>query len=285
MPAVEVPELDARCTLEPEQPQVDTVQYAVPSAWQVDGSCDVLDPDLDELPEAQEVEAALFVSASDVSFEDVAGGGPASEDVVTWLGARAGLQLVRQTSVSTGAAMRPEGQPATSYALDLDPGTDEDGGVVTWSTGPVEGEAYDLAKATLDAIAGTVVVQPAAADEAQEGFSVVRVEGGGTPFAVTYDGECFALHAGAPDGDSTSELCDLDPQAGGLVAGVLGGDVLVGHAPATAIGVEAVGGDPPHGLTASIEGSSVFAVPVDQVPEEVRAVGRGGAELVTAPVG
>lgn len=284
-PAVETPALDDQCTVEPGTGDVATIRYAVPSAWKVEGRCDVLDPEKSELPEQTETEAAIFVSTSEVSYAEVHEDSPGSTDVTTWLGARAGYQTARTTSVSTGEALSPEGEPSTAWSFDLDAGTDEQGGVFRLMTGGVDGEAYDLAQATLDAIAQTVVLQPAAGDMPTgpgSNLAVVRTEGGGAPYTVTYDGDCFALRPGGPSDDPTEELCELDPTAGPLVVGMLGQDVIVGYAPAAAIAVE--GPDTgPHALTAGIEGGSVFALRTEQPPADLTAVGPGGEQLLTVP--
>lgn len=282
-PAVETPELDDQCTVEPGAGDVATIRYAVPSGWKVEGRCDVLDPEKSELPEQTETEAAIFVSTSEVSYAEVHEQRPASTDVTTWLGGRAGYQTARTTSVSTGEALSPEGQPNTTWSFDLDAGTDEQGGVFTLTTGGIDGDAYDLAQATVDAIAQTVVLQPAAGDMATgSDIAVVRTEGGGAPYTVTFDGDCFALRPGGPSDAPTEELCELDPTAGPLVAGMLGEDVIVGHAPAAAIAVEGTNAGP-HGLTTSIEGGSVFALRTDQAPSELTAIGPGGEELLSVP--
>jgi hypothetical protein len=285
-PTVDTPDLDAQCTVEPDAGDVATIRYAVPSAWKVEDRCDVLDPDKEELPEQTEVVAAIFVNTSQAPYTEVNEESPASTDLTTWLGARAGYQAARTTSVSTGEALSPEGQPNTTWSFDLDAGTDDQGGVFTLMTGGVDGDAYDLAQATVDAIAQTVVLQPAAGDMptgAGSDIAVVRTEGGGAPYTVTYDGDCFALRPGGPTDEPTDELCELDPTAGPLVAGVLGGDVVVGYAPATSIAVEGTDVPPPYGLVANIEGGTVFAFRAAQLPSELTAVGPGGEELLTVP--
>ncbi len=285
IPTVETPTLDTQCVIEPDQlEQVARIRYAVPSSWKVEGRCDILDPDLEELPDQTEVEAAVFVSTSGVSYREAAAPGGAREVQRVWLGARAGYQASRSTAVSTGEAASPEGQPSTSYLVDLDAGADEHGGVLTLSTGVAEGEGYDLAKAALDAIATTVVVEPPAEDAAADGFAVLRSEGGGTPFSVTYDGACFRLRPGAPADDASDELCDLDPREGAIVTGMLGDDTVVGYAPPLAIAVEGAADTTVNALTASIEGGTVFALRAVDVPRQLVAIGPGGEELVTAEV-
>lgn len=285
VPAVDTPELDERCAIDPDHARIEEVRYAVPSSWMVEGRCDVLDPELDELPAETEAEAAIFVSTADVSFREAAAPGGARDVERVWLGARAGYQVSRSTGVSTGEAQAPAGRPSTVYLVDLDAGTDEDGGVLTLTTGVPDGEAYDLARATLDTIADTVVVRPAAEDGPDEGFTVRRTEGGGAPDSVTYDDGCFRLHPGAPDEAATDELCDLDPRDGTIVSGVLGDGTVVGHAPPLAIGVEGATDATVNALTASIEGGSVFALRAVDVPGRLTAIGPGGEDLATAPVG
>lgn len=286
----ETPELDAECVLEPEQfEQVTAIRYAVPSDWKVEDRCDILDPDLEELPEDTEVDAAIFVSVADVDFGLTRESQEASRDRTSWLGARANLQAVRDTYVGTGAAQSEDGQPGTSWVYDLDAGTDEEGGVLTLATGDVEGEdEYRLAQATLDTIAQTVVIEPQTeigdGSPGATGFAVLRTEGGGTPYAVTYDGDCFAFRPGGPTDDASDELCDLEPTSADMVAGQVG-DTVVGYAPPTTIAVQSDDLSQPYGLATSIEGGTVFALPADQVPSTLTAIGPGGEELVTVDVG
>lgn len=286
----ETPELDAECVLEPEQfEEVTAIRYAVPSDWRVEGRCDILDPDLEELPDQTEVDAAMFVSVANVEFGVTRESQEASRDRTSWLGARANFQAVRDTYVGTGAAQSEDGQPGTSWVYDLDAGTDEQGGVLTMSTGDVEGEdEYRLAQATLDTIAQTVVIEPPAesADSSPGAteFAILRTEGGGTPFAVTYDGNCFAFRPGGPTNEASDELCDLEPTDGDIVAGQVG-DTVVGYAPPTTIAVQSDDVSQPYGLATSIEGGTVFALPTDEVPSTLTAIGPGGEELITADVG
>lgn len=282
-PTMQTPDLDERCTVEVDLLGIDEVSYAVPSDWKVDGGCAILDPELDELPQQTEVEAAIFVSVNDASFRQVTAPGGPDETQEVWLGARAGYQASRATAVSTGEALRPEGWPTTSYLVNLGPGTD-DGGVLTMSTGVGEDDGYARARAALDVIADTLTITPAADDETSDGFTVLRVQGGGTAYAVTFDGDCFHYRPGNPSDDPTAELCDVDPQDGVIVAGELEDSTLVGYAPPAAIGVEGDTNDTVHALTASVEGGSVFALTTAEMPSELTAVGPGGEELVTAGI-
>lgn len=282
---IDVPDLDARCSLEPSTPQVERITYSVPSSWQVDGSCQVLDPELDELPQDTESDAAVLVTTAAAGYGEASSPGTAITDVTTWLGARAGYQALRRDATSTGEAAIPEGQPILTWMVDLDVGVDEDGGILTLTTTSED----DRVRALVDAIAETVVIQPPADRQAEntapESLAVVRTEGGGTPFSVTYDGDCFALRPDGAEGERTDQECDLDPTEAPIVARVLGDDVLVGYAPATSIGVQSDELDPPYGLAANIEGGTVFAFPVSELPTELTAIGKGGEELVTEPVG
>lgn len=282
---IDVPDLDATCFLEPSTPQVERVTYAVPSSWQVDGSCQVLDPELEELPQGTESDAAVLVTTAAAGYGEVSSPGNELRDVTTWLGARAGFQALRRTGISTGEAAFAEGQPVLTWMFDLDIGEDEDGGVFTLNA--TSGD--DVVRAVTDAIAETVVIQPPAErveeDEVSESLAVVRTEGGNAPFSVTFDGDCFALRPGGAEGEPLDESCALDPTDAPIVARVLGGDVLVGYAPATAVAVQSDDLDPPYGLAANVEGGTVFAFRIDELPADLTAIGRGGEELVTVPVG
>ncbi len=290
--SIETPELDTRCVIEPAQlDEIAAVRYAVPADWKVDDRCDVLDPDLEELPDSTEVDAAIFVNVSAGDFDQNDEQSPAQRDVTTWLGARAGFPAVRATWVGTGEAMSEEGRPGTTWTYDLAPGADDrgDGGILTLSTSAVDGEdEYTLAQATLDAIAQTVVIEPPAESPAsrpgETDVTVLHTELGGSPFAVTYDGDCFSYRPGGPSHEASDEVCDLDPTAGAVVAAQVG-DAVVGHAPPATIAVRSDGSAPPHGLAAAIEGGTVFALPAAELPASLTAIGPGGEELVTADVG
>lgn len=270
VPDDDVPALDARCTVQTDAPDSVTVEYAVPSSWQVEGRCDLLDPDREELPDATDVEVAVVVSVTGAAYADVAGPDPGRRDTSTALGAVAGLQRSRTTGTSTGVGLSPEGRPLLSHAVDLDPGTDDDGGTLTISTG-VGGDDFPLAAAAVDRIAATVVVRPGADVSVPV---VLRTEGGGAPLAVTADQGCLRLHDGAPTDPVVAEVCDLGQPP---VATVVEGAVVVGVAPPGTTLVRPAGpGDGPGAVTSSAEGGELFAMPVADVPDEVVMVAPGG---------
>ena len=281
---IDVPVLDAQCFLEPSTPQVERVTYSVPSSWQVDGSCQVLDPELESLPQGAENEAAVLIATAVAGYGEVSTPGDELREVTTWRGARAGYQALRRTGTSAGGAAIPEGQPVLTWMFDLDVGDDEDGGILTLDT--TSGE--ERVRAVVDAIAQTVVIQPPADRQAEntapEELAVVRTESGDAPYSVTFDGDCFALRPSSAEGERTDLECDLDPSQAPIVAGVLGEDVVVGYAPATSIAVQSSELEPPFGLTANVEDDTVFAFRVSQPPTELTALGRGGEELVTESV-
>lgn len=283
--SIEVPSLDASCVLDAPAPEVDRVTYNVPSSWQVAGSCGVLDPEMEELPaDGTESGAGVVVSVDPVPFEDVTSPDSAVTDLTSWLGARSGFLAARSTATSTGEGQVPERSPVLTWAFDLTPEPEQEGTLSIFTNADDE-----RVRAVADAIAQTVVIQPPADRQADnsapESLAVVRVETGDTPYAVTFDGDCFTLREGGAESGRTDLECDLDPEAGTIVTGILGEDVLVGYAPATSIAVQSDDLAPPYALTANVEDDSVFAFRVDEIPAELTAIGPAGAELVTAPVG
>ena len=280
----DIPDLAEQCFIEPATPQVERVTYTVPSSWQVEGSCEILDPELEQLPTGTETDAAIVIDNTPVAYGEVVQPGESLDDVTAWLGARAGYQAQRQVGTSTGAAQLPEGTPVLSWMFDLDVGADDEGGTFTISTTTQD----EQVRAVADAIAETVVIQPPADRQADnsapESLAVILVEAGDRPFAVTFDGDCFALRPGGAEEGRSDQECDLDPTEAPIVARVLGGDVVVGHAPAASIAVQADGLEPPYGIAANVEGGTVFAFRVDEVPEELTALGKGGEALITTPV-
>lgn len=285
-PTIEVPTLDAQCVVEPSAPQVETVTYSVPSDWQVEGSCEFIDPDLEEQADgATESGADIVIADSDARYVDVVATGPGIADVTTWRGARAGYQASRRTGTATGEAANPQGLPLLLWAHDLDAGADDaDGGVFTITTSSDD----EQVQAVADAIAETVVLLPPADVQAEnnapESLAVVQVDQGTDPYAVTFDGDCFALRPGGPDEGRADQECGLEPTADPIVARILGEDVLVGFAPGVSIAVQSDELSPPYGLTLNVEGDSVFAFRVAELPTELTAIGPAGEELVTVPV-
>lgn len=282
--AAGVPDLSARCTAEPDADSglaIEQVEYAVPEGWQVDGSCEFLDPHLDELASATQPDTALGIRIEPVDFATAAAGDELDR-ARRWLGARSGHQTVRMAGESTGQGLHPAGEPTVRWLVDLDAGTDETGGTLVLSAHPSDGADLALAAEAVDRIAQTVRVVPAADPDA---VVVTRVEGGGQPWTVTHgpDDGCLRLRAGGPDGEVQDEVCDVSAPADGPTGAVLtDGDVRVvaGLAPATAVRVETDADATLAGsVTTAIEGASLYAHPAPQVPVEVTAVDATGAPI------
>lgn len=289
--SVDLPPLDAECVLEPPQPEARTIRYVVPSSWQVEGSCELLDPTVEELPDSTEPGVAVVVDVSDAAYGDVLEPGRSLTATTRWVGARANLPSARVAGEHTGEGLRPAGTPSLSWAVDLDAGSDDPGGVLLISTAASTRAGHDLAVAVADSIAQTVVVRPPAEGPTtspdERGFAITRVEDGPDPYAVTYDGDCFALRPGGPTHDVADEVCGLDPTADEVVSALLGEDVLVGYASPLAVTVStpALGG--PYGITTPVEGSSLFAfrVDADRLPTDAVVHRAGGGVLARTEVG
>lgn len=284
-----VPALSSRCELDAvDAPAVETISYAVPDGWQVEPStCEFLDPELEELPQGTEPDAAISIEVTDADFRDVS----STESIdgeIRWTGARSGYQAVRIRGGAAGQGIRPDGEAVQLVLVDLDAGTDEQGGTLVMSAGPSSGADFDLAAQALDRIAQTVSIEPSGAP--QPPIVVARSEGGGTPFAVTYSTAegCFRLHAGSPSDDVVDESCDVS-FAGDEIAGTIltSGDqqVVAGLAPALATVVESDAASAPYGgLTTPVEGGSLFAYDAIRTPLDVRADDAAGNELASTTV-
>ena len=285
-----VPAMSGTCELDAtDAPGVDAITYAVPDGWQVEeGTCEFLDPELDELAQGTEPDAAIHIDVTDADFRDVS----STESIdgeIRWTGARSGYQAVRIRGGAAGQGIRPEGEAVQLVLVDLDPGTDERGGTLVMSAGPSSGAGFDLAAQALDRIAQTVRITPNATDAMP--IVVTRAEGGGTPFAVTYDTVegCFRLHAGSPSDDVVDESCDVS-FGGDEIAGTIltSGDqqVVAGLAPALAAVVESDAASAPYGgITTPTEGGSLFAYDAIRTPLDVRADDAAGNELASATIG
>ena len=209
---------------------------------------------------------------------------PSRRDEDRFVGAVAGLQAVRIAGVSTGEALRPDGTPTLTHAVDL---AGDDGGTTLVLATAVGSERFDLAAEALDRIADTIVVQPGAAPDVlapgTDRIAVTTVAGGGTPYTVTHEDGCLQLRPGGPGDEAVDEACDL---ATPMSATVLDGDVVVGVAPPTATLVRGEADAAPAGaLTTSVEGASLYAWRADEVPDVVTAVDAAGGELDQVEVG
>lgn len=278
------------CSVEPDLAQIEHIEFAYPEGWQVeDGNCEFFDPELDELEEGTEPDTAIAVRVADARFREVSTSDRGTRDEVRHVGATSGYQAVRVRAESTGQGLYPEGQPILQYLVDLDPGTDDEGGTLIMTATPSDGADFAQASEALDRIAGTVRIVPTATDARAPNFVVTRVEGGGTPYAVTYDGECFRLHPGDPSTAATDEACDVDaPQEGisGVILGEGDGQVVAGLASARATLLESDAASAPYGaFTQSLEGASAFAYDAIRTPIDVRALDVRGDRIATATIG
>lgn len=288
--AAEIPALSRRCRLDAgADTGADRVVFAVPEGWPVgpDG-CQYLDPALESLPSQTEAPVAVTVSVSDQDFATVA----QTEQIdgeVRHLGARSGYQAVRIAGESAGQALRPEGDPVLLWLVDLDAGTDEQGGALVLRATPSEGAPFALAAEAADRIAGTLRVLPAAAPDAP--VVVTRTEGGGMPFSVTYDVDtgCFQLRPGGPTDAPADEACDVEAPDGGIRAVILSNgsrEVVAGLAPPRTTRVASDAATAPYGaVTVGLDGAAAFAYDAIRTPIEVRALDAVGDRLATATVG
>lgn len=287
--ATGVPALTSPCELQPPaEVGVESVTFAVPEGWQVeDGNCEFLDPALEQLEEGTDPDAAVGIRISDADFR-TASRTEEIEGQIRWTGARSGFQAVRIRGGAAGQAIEPEGEPVQLYLVDLDAGTDEPGATLVMSARPSGGADFDLAARALDRIAQTVRVTPGAADGAP--IIVTRAEGGGTPYAVTYDRDegCFRLHAGQPTDEVLDDTCDVDIDSQQVAGTILqSGDhqVVAGLAPPRAVVVESDAATAPYGgITTPVEGASLFAYDAITSPLQVRALAATGDVLDTATI-
>lgn len=288
--AADVPALSGLCQLESTEVDIERVEFAVPEGWQVeDGNCEFFDPALDELEPATEPDNAVSVRIADTDYSMVADpDGIAVES--RHVGARSGYQAVRVSGESTGEGLRPEGSPILLWVVDLDAGTDEQGGTLVVSARSSSGADFDLAAQAADRMAETLRITPTAVDEGAP-IAVTRTEGGGTPWTVTFDPAegCFHLRPGGPTDDPADEACDVEAGRDTVDGAILSdGDleVVAGLAPPLAARVDSDAADGPRGgVTTSLEGASAFAYDATTTPLDVRAVDVAGRTLATGTVG
>ena len=283
----DVPSLGDHCTMPVELANVDRIEFAAPDGWRVGDGCEFFDPAAEQVESNTEPDVAVSVDVTDTPFHEAAASGRETRDEIRHVGARSGYQMVRIRAEATGRGLYPEGTPVLLHLVDLDPGTDEDGGTLVLAARPSSGADFPLAAEALDRMIDTVRVVPTA-DDAGEAAVVSRVEGGGAPWTVTWTGDCLRLHAGAPDGDVVDEACDL-PAAQDGIRGVVLGDgglqVVAGFAPARSALVESDAASAPYGaVTQPLEGSAAFAYTPIDTPVQVRALDPAGDRLASATV-
>lgn len=287
--AADVPALSRSCELESTAADIERVEFAVPDGWQVEeGNCEFLDPSLEQLEEGTEPDAAISARVADADFASVSDTQHIDGEI-RHVGARSGYQAVRIRGESAGQALQPQGEPVQLWLVDLDAGSDQEGGTLVLSARPSSGASFEQAAQAADRIADTIRVVPPAAEAAP--IVVTRVEGGATPWAVTHDPSdgCFHLHRGGPTEAPVDEACDVDFSDGGVAGAVLSdGDleVAAGLAPPLANLVESDAATAPYGaVPSSLEGASAFAFEPNTPPVEVRAVDGTGRAIAMGTVG
>lgn len=287
--AAGLPPLAGTCTIEATSGTVEQVEFAVPDGWQVeDGNCEFFDPALDELEPQTEPDNAVSVRIVQAEYSMVAD--PDGIDVETrHVGARSGYRAVRLSGESTGPGMRPEGEPALLWLVDLPAGADQDSPTLLLSARPSSGAGFDLAARAADRMAHTLRVTPTAAEDAL--IVVARSETGGTPWTVTVDPSegCVHLRPGGPTDEPADQTCDIEAAADTVDGAVLSdGDleVVAGLAPPLATRVDGDDATVPHGgVTTSLEGATAFAFDTTTAPVDVRAVDAAGNTLASGTIG
>lgn len=207
--------LDASCLLEHTGPEdLPSVELQYPSGWDRGdeslGTCRYFDPEPVEIPDAAEAfDVDVRWDIEPVAFSEAAQPDEATDEVERLPTTVDGHQAVRITATSTGEALLPEGIATTTWLVDLDIGTDDPGGTLVGTTADVDGVDYEQAGDVLDRMARSADIAPDENGSASQ-FTIARVEGGGSPYAVTYDSAdgCFALFAGTDQGPLLDEVCD-----------------------------------------------------------------------------
>lgn len=284
-PAAQVPAIAATCTLDAPTGEAETVRLAYPDGWLVDDDCGWFDPEAESVGPDTEPAVAVSWRVSDTAFERAADLDGEVTDPVRYFGARSGYQALRVEGEATGQGVRGQGEPVLLWLVDLDPGTDEQGGTLIGTAHADGGASFDVAAYALDRMADTMLVEPLASER----FVVTRLEGGGRPATVTWaaDEGCFRLRAGGPDGDVVAEECPpRTPGSSGLQLVLLEADdgvprMLAGITSSRIQRITVPAASAPSGATTqSTEGGHLFALPVRQPPFEVTAHGYTG-EVVT----
>lgn len=263
------------------------IEFAYPEGWQVeDGDCQFFDPRRDSLASDTEPDVAMSVRVSDVAFSDAIAADPATRDEITYVSATAGRATVRVRATATGQAQRPEGAPSLVYLVDLgDEGGEGDGGGRTLiaTASASRSASFDLAAHALDSTMRTLSIAPPI--PAAETAAVTHRATGPTPYAVTFDHECFRLHRPGPTDAPVDEACGVSLDDEAMAATLLeDGDLQVaaGLGPPRAGFVVSDAASAPYGaLTMGLEGATAFAYEVVGLPVEVRALDRHQEPLAT----
>lgn len=273
-PAAAVPEIADTCMIDVTTGEADRVRLAYPEGWRVQDGCRWFDPEAGSVQPGTEPTVAVSWRVSDVAFERATDVDDQIADPIRYVGARSAYQAVRIEGEASGRGARERGEPVVMWLVDLDPGTDEQGGTLIGTAHHGGGAPFGVAAYALDRMADTMLVEPSASDR----FVVTRLEGGGTPTTVTWaaDEGCFRLRAGRPDGDVVDEDCGpLTPGSSGLRLILLEADdgayrVLAGIAASPVQRITVPAASTLSGATTqSIEGGHLFALPVREPPFDV----------------
>lgn len=199
------------CTLEPNQDGLPSVTLTYPSDWQVDdtdaAACrnfDPGDPSVEPATEASGVDVRAYVDAID--FARAAEPGPELTEASRLPTTVDGFQAVRVQGTTTGEGLGPAGTRRTTWIVDLDLGTDGDGGVLVIGASDRGADDYASAVDVADDIARSAVIGDQVVGA---GTTIARSEGGGRPFTVVYRDGCVSLFAGSERGTALDEVCDL----------------------------------------------------------------------------
>lgn len=285
-PAAEVPAIADTCTLDVPAGGADTVRIAYPEGWLVQEGCEWFDPAAESVQEGTEPSVAVSWRVSDIPFERAADVDDEVADPIRYVGARSGYQALRVAGEATGQGIREEGAPVVTWLVDLDPGTDEQGGTLIGTAHTDGSVSSEVAAYALDRMADTLLVEP----PASERFVVTRLEGGGVPVTVTWtaDEGCFELRAGGPTGGIVDQECGpsspgssglrlvlLEAQDGAqrMLAGITSSRIQRITVPAASTLSGAT--------TQSTEGGHLFALPVREPPFEVTAHDYTGQVITT----
>lgn len=286
-----IPAFTGTCTLTPATGAADTVRLAEPAAWTVGDDCTFFDPEAESLPDATDASAAVTWKAEPVDFATAADVRDQLRDPIRYVGARSGYQALRVEGESTGSGLRPAGEPVTLWLVDLDPGTDDQGGGTLVGTAvETDGAPFDVATGVLDRMGDSIGVVPNVQATPEE-LVVTRLEGGGTPRTVTWKDGCFDLHSGGPRTQVIDVQCDMTRGDGLQVAlvGDRGNDTgelwLVGVAgPGVSRATLPAANSLSGAIATPIEGGALFAMPARRPPFEVTTYDADGDVLQTRQV-
>ncbi len=204
-PVAQLPAIADTCTIDVATGEADRVRIAYPEGWLVQEACEWFDPEAESVEEGTEPSIAVSWRVSDLAFERAADVRDEMNDPIRYVGARSGYQALRIEGEASGVGLRQEGEPVVTWLIDLDPGTDEQGGTLIGTAHNDGGVPFAVAAYALGRMADTLLVEP----PASERFVVTRLEGGSKPTTVTWvaDEGCFRLRAGGPDADVVDEAC------------------------------------------------------------------------------